>query len=194
MLFAGVSENTFLVLEHLFWWISIGSILLFLPYFAYSKHAHLFMAPLNYLTKPERPGMGTPDALDFEDESVEQFGAERIEQLSRTALMDAYACIMCNRCQDVCPAYITGKELSPSALEVNKRAILREEGTAVAGGAASSHPLLGWAINEEAGATSSTLPFERGRAINVPLRSEFILLAEDPGGLTGSWRSVAGAF
>ncbi|MBK8024299.1 MAG: hypothetical protein IPK19_23425 [Chloroflexi bacterium] len=54
--------------------------------------------------------------------------------------------------------------------------------------------LLGWAINEEAGATSSTLPFERGRAINVPLRGEFILLAEDPGGLTGSWRSVAGAF
>ena len=150
LLFAGVSENTFLVLEHLFWWISIGSILLFLPYFAYSKHAHLFMAPLNYLTKPERPGMGTPDALDFEDESVEQFGAERIEQLSRTALMDAYACIMCNRCQDVCPAYITGKELSPSALEVNKRAILREEGTAVAGGAASSHPLLGWAISESA--------------------------------------------
>ncbi|MCK6580398.1 MAG: hypothetical protein L6Q98_20075 [Anaerolineae bacterium] len=54
--------------------------------------------------------------------------------------------------------------------------------------------LLGWAINEEVGATSSTLPFERGRAINVPQRGEFFLLAEDPGGLTGSWRGIAGAF
>ena len=33
-------------------------------------------------------------------------------------LVDAFACIMCNRCQDVCPAYVTGKELSPAALEV----------------------------------------------------------------------------
>jgi Fe-S oxidoreductase len=150
LLFAGVSGNTFVVLEHLFWWISIGSILLFLPYFAYSKHAHLFMAPVNELTKPNRPNMGTPDALDFEDESVEQFGAERIEHLTQTALVDAYACIMCNRCQDVCPAYITGKELSPSALEVNKRAILREEGEIIAGDGASAHPLMGWAISESA--------------------------------------------
>ena len=33
---------------------------------------------------------------------------------------------MCNRCQDVCPAYLTGKELSPSALEINKRYYLNE--------------------------------------------------------------------
>ncbi len=150
LLFAGLPENTMLVYEHLFWWISIGSILLFLPYFAYSKHAHLFMAPYNYLTKPHRPNMGTPDALDFEDEAVEQFGAERIEQLTRTALVDAYACIMCNRCQDVCPAYATGKELSPSALEINKRGILRDEGEVIAAGGVSAHALMGWAITESA--------------------------------------------
>jgi Fe-S oxidoreductase len=33
---------------------------------------------------------------------------------------------MCNRCQDVCPAYVTGKELSPSALEINKRYYLND--------------------------------------------------------------------
>ncbi len=150
VLFDGMPPNTLLVCEHLFWWLSIGSILLFLPYFASSKHAHLFMAPVNTLSRPERPSMGTPDALDFEDETVEQFGAERIEHLTQTALVDAYACIMCNRCQDVCPAYITGKELSPSALEVNKRAILREEGEVIAGDGASAHPLMGFAISESA--------------------------------------------
>lgn len=35
--------------------------------------------------------------------------------------MDSYACIMCFRCQEVCPAYNTGKLLSPAALEINKR-------------------------------------------------------------------------
>jgi len=38
--------------------------------------------------------------------------------------MDAYACIMCFRCQEVCPAYVTGKVLSPAALEINKRYFL----------------------------------------------------------------------
>ena len=61
------------------------------------------------------------DKLDFEAEDAEQFGVAKLEHLDQTQILDAYACIMCNRCQDVCPAYITGKELSPSALEINKR-------------------------------------------------------------------------
>ena len=65
-------------------------------------------------------------ALDFEDETIEQFGASRITDLDRTHITDAFACIMCNRCQDACPAYATGKELSPAVLEVNKRYHLRD--------------------------------------------------------------------
>ena len=45
-------------------------------------------------------------------------------------MLDAYSCIMCNRCQDVCPAYTTGKELSPSALEINKRMYINANSTA----------------------------------------------------------------
>ena len=56
--------------------------------------------------------MGALEALDFEDDSVEQYGVARLEDLSWKGLMDAYACIMCNRCQDACPAYETGKVLS----------------------------------------------------------------------------------
>jgi hypothetical protein len=41
-------------LRHLFWWVALGGILLFTPYFAYSKHSHLFMAPFNFLTRPDR--------------------------------------------------------------------------------------------------------------------------------------------
>jgi Fe-S oxidoreductase len=42
--------------------------------------------------------------------------------------MDSYACIMCFRCQQVCPAYQTGKVLSPAALEINKRYLLNTVG------------------------------------------------------------------
>jgi Fe-S oxidoreductase len=149
-LLAGFSADSLNTLRHLFWWLALGGILLFLPYFPYTKHAHLFMAPLNYLTRPERTSLGEMEPLDFEDEDREQFGVTRLEDLSKTQIMDAFACIMCNRCQDVCPAYVTGKELSPSALEVNKRYIIRDQMSALAAGEPSAQPLLGFAISESA--------------------------------------------
>jgi Fe-S oxidoreductase len=149
-IWTGLSADGARVMEHLFWWIALGGILLFTPYFTYSKHAHLFMAPLNFLTRPRRTSLGEMEKLDLEDETAEQFGAGKIEELTRTNLFDGFACIMCNRCQDVCPAYTTGKELAPAAYEVNKRAIFREHFSDLAGGAATPLPLMGWAISESA--------------------------------------------
>ena len=149
-LWAGWSEGALLVARHVAWWFALGLILAFIPYFPYSKHIHLFFAPLNFLLAPERRSMGELDPLDFEDESIEQFGVQRLEDLSWKGLMDAYACIMCNRCQDVCPAYTTGKILSPSALEINKRYFLNLEGARLAKGEASRQSLLEFAIPPEA--------------------------------------------
>ena len=149
-LWGGVSADGLLLLSHLFWWFALGSILLFFPYFPYTKHAHLFMAPFNFLTRPRRTSLGEMEKIDFEDESREQFGAHRLEDLDKKFLVDSFACIMCNRCQDVCPAYVTGKELSPSAYEINKRYMIREQMTALAAGAPSTNPLLGFAISESA--------------------------------------------
>ncbi|MBL8130828.1 MAG: 4Fe-4S dicluster domain-containing protein [Anaerolineae bacterium] len=149
-IWVGGSADALKMLEHLFWWVALGGILLFTPYFPQSKHAHLFMAPLNFLTRPRRTSLGEMPKIDFEDESVEQFGAEKLEHLPKTHLFDGFACIMCNRCQDVCPAYTTGKELSPSAYEINKRYLIRENMSALAGGSASPFPLIGSAISESA--------------------------------------------
>jgi Fe-S oxidoreductase len=130
--------------------MALGLILAFVPYFLYSKHIHIFFAPLNFLLKPERRSIGELSKLDFDDESLEQFGATRLEDLGWEQLMDAYACIQCYRCQQVCPAYHTGKVLSPAALEINKRYLLNDEGAKIAQGAASSHPLTEFAIPAEA--------------------------------------------
>jgi Fe-S oxidoreductase len=149
-LWASLTIGTLEVLEHIFFWGAIGSIMLFIPYFLISKHLHLVMGPVNFALKPVRRSMGELDKINFEDESLTQFGASKLEHLSRAQLLDAYACIMCNRCQDVCPANHTGKVLSPSALEINKRYQINQEGKALAAGRESSTPLLEFAISPEA--------------------------------------------
>lgn len=147
---AGWSVGARTVGEHIGWWLAIGLILAFLPYFPYTKHIHLIMSGVNFLTKPKRTSLGAIEPIDFEDESQEIFGVNKIEQLPWTHLVDAYACIMCNRCQDVCPAYVTGKELSPSALEINKRYYINEHLDALASGKESEQALLDYAISESA--------------------------------------------
>jgi Fe-S oxidoreductase len=146
----GLSPTALTVVEHLFFWLALGTILAFIPYFLYSKHLHLIVTPFNFLLKPERRSFGQLDKLDFDDESIEQFGATRLEDLGWSQIMDAYACIMCYRCQEVCPAYNTGKVLSPAALEINKREFVNHEGALLARGEESSKTLLEFAINPEA--------------------------------------------
>ena len=124
LLWSNLSSENIILFEHITWWIALGLILGFLPYFPFSKHAHLFMGPLNYMVKEERSSMAAIETIDFEDDSIDQFGAGQINHLPQSNLLDAYACIQCSRCQDACPAYETGKELSPSALEINKRYFL----------------------------------------------------------------------
>ena len=123
-LFSGLSPQAFTVGGHVTFWMAIGLVMLFMPYFAYSKHVHLFFAPLNFLLKPERRSIGELSYINLDDSSIQQFGAAKLNDLGWEQLMDAYSCIMCFRCQEVCPAYATGKVLSPAALEINKRYFL----------------------------------------------------------------------
>jgi Fe-S oxidoreductase len=135
---------------HASWWIALGLILAFIPYFPYSKHAHLFIGPFNFMTRPKRRALGALPMIDFNDESVEQFGVASLTDLSQTQIVDAFACIMCNRCQDACPAYVTGKELSPAALEISKRYYIRENMKQLAAGEEDSQTLLDYAISQSA--------------------------------------------
>jgi Fe-S oxidoreductase len=100
--------------------------------------------------------MAAIEKIDFEDDSIEQFGSSRLHHLPQTQLLDGYACIQCSRCQDACPAYVTGKELSPSALEINKRYFLNENLTDLADGKEIDIPLTDWMLTEEAAWSCTT--------------------------------------
>jgi Fe-S oxidoreductase len=127
-LWSGANVSTLVVGEHIMFWVSLGAVLAFLPYFPYSKHIHLFFAPINFALKPQRRSIGELSYINLDDQSIEQFGAAKMSDLGWEQIMDSYACIMCFRCQEMCPAYNTGKVLSPAALEINKRYHLNSGG------------------------------------------------------------------
>jgi Fe-S oxidoreductase len=144
--FAGLAPGGQELLNHFFWWGALGSILLFIPYFPRSKHIHIFLAPVKLALKKDKAGVLQP--MDFEKEEV--FGAVKLEDFTWPRLLDSYSCIMCNRCQDVCPATNTGKALSPAAILINERYELNKILPGFSVGQESPRPLLDFALNAEA--------------------------------------------
>jgi Fe-S oxidoreductase len=96
----------------IFYWIHILTILGFLIYIPGSKHLHLLAAAPNVFLKP----LQRPKAMintDIEDEEAESFGLGKVCELNRKQVLDLYACTECGRCEEQCPAEMTGKPLSP---------------------------------------------------------------------------------
>ena len=193
--FSGMSPSVIEALNHFFWWGALGSILVFIPYFPRSKHIHLFMAPINLALKKEQAGVLQP--MDFENEEV--FGAAKLEEFTWPRLLDAYSCIMCNRCQEVCPATSTGKALSPAAILINERLELNKIFANFADGQESPRPLLDFALNEEAAWACTTCnacieicPVGNEQMLHIiDVRRERVLsAAEFPTGLKNSFNHM----
>ncbi len=100
--------------EVLFWAHTLA-ILGFLVYIPRSKHLHMIAAVLNWYFQSLEP-VGKLKKLDLSDETIEQFGAGHITDLTWKQLLDGYACTECGRCHVSCPAQLTGKALSPKYL------------------------------------------------------------------------------
>ena len=98
----------------------------------YSKHLHIFLAPVNVLTKrepnalgPLLPMMAAGKPIDFEniddlDEDT-PFGRGKVEDFTWKGMLDFATCTECGRCQDQCPAWNTGKPLSPKLVIMDLR-------------------------------------------------------------------------
>ena len=103
------------------YWAHMVAICTFLFLIPLSKHMHLVMALPNvafFDTEPMakmRPLAvdESGSAVSLEDLELETFGASTFTQLTWRSLIDGWACTSCARCQDVCPAYASGKSLNP---------------------------------------------------------------------------------
>ena len=210
--FGGASESALYDWRVFGYWGALGSVLAFLAYFPYTKHIHIFMAPLNYTFKRQAnsgtlpPMKGLEAAMEADEPKL---GVEKLEDLEWPRLLDAYACIQCNRCQDVCPASATGKALSPAALEINKRMELNViashpspftlKAAPFETGAVSTHPLLEFAISEEAvwacttcGACMQVCPVQDEQMLDIiDIRRQQVMVAgEFPPQLQSAFRGM----
>ena len=103
------------------YWAHMLAICTFFVLIPMSKHMHLVMAFPNvffYDTEPmaKMQPLAVNDsgqAVPLEDLDIEAFGVASYEQFSWRQLIDGWACTTCARCQDVCPAYESGKALNP---------------------------------------------------------------------------------
>jgi Fe-S oxidoreductase len=128
-LFTGLSPTTLFVLETIFLLLHIGVALVFLVQVLYSKHLHIFIAPINVAAKrlpkalgPLQPLEYDGKPIDFEDPPEEaSFGRGKIEDFTWKGMLDFETCTECGRCQSQCPAWNTGKPLSPKLLIMDLR-------------------------------------------------------------------------
>jgi Fe-S oxidoreductase/nitrate reductase gamma subunit len=110
--FAGLDDQSLRELHKLWWWVHFFLVMGFIVSIPWSKFRHLFTTPANYLVTDLRE-KGSIATIDLEAEGVEQFGVEKVADLSWKDIFDADACTSCKRCQDRCPAWGTEKPLSP---------------------------------------------------------------------------------
>ena len=119
------------VLERAFVWAHVLVILSFLVYLPYSKHLHIATAGPNVFFGRTRAG-GRLEPLRFEGADDElSFGAGTVPELTWKEILDTMSCTECGRCQDVCPAFATGKALSPKLLIMDLRDHVFAEGPKV---------------------------------------------------------------
>ena len=123
----GLTANEWL--ETIGIWLQIAVIVVFLVIVLYSKHLHIFLAPINvYFSRrpnalgPLLPMYSNGEKIDFEDPAEDAvFGVGRIEDFTWKDMLDMSTCTECGRCQSQCPAWNTEKPLSPKLMIMDLR-------------------------------------------------------------------------
>ncbi len=121
------------------WWLHILLVYAFIAYVPHSKYLHMFAGSLNLVFRA--PGSGRAvRTLDLE--ASETFGIEKALDFTWKDNLDAFACMECGRCQDACPAFASGKPLSPKMILINMERHLLERGTPLTAGRRDDLPAL----------------------------------------------------
>ncbi len=132
----GMSTSTMLDLHKIVWWSHLPMALLWTAWLGYGKISHILLGSANVymrdLSPPEGiiPGSTLKPITDFE--TAESFGAGYLRDFSWKQLMDVDVCVRCGRCESNCPAFLTGKELSPMGFLQDIKLYLGEAGPRLA--------------------------------------------------------------
>lgn len=117
LLFRGVGVEYAEAFHQVLWWVHAALSFAFIAAIPYTGVFHLLTAPANIALHNLQPsGVLSPLAVE-----EERLGASTIRDFSWKALLDLYACTECGRCQEACPAWATGKPLTPKGVILDLR-------------------------------------------------------------------------
>ena len=140
--FSGMGQNSLLVWHRFLWWfhaaLSIGAFVY--VGLVFSKLQHIVISPLNVFFRSLGP-VGTPAPIDIEN--TETLGVGDIKDFTWKQLLDLDACTNCGRCQDACPAWATGKPLSPRKVVQDLKAHMIKTAHNGSSQSGSASPLIG---------------------------------------------------
>jgi Fe-S oxidoreductase len=124
--------------ETIFIVAQIAVVMSFLIVVLYSKHMHIFTAPINASMKRQPKALGalgtTPDLEKLMEDEDAVLGAGVIENFHHQQLLQTLACTECGRCQDKCPAWNTGKPLNPKLIITSLRDSMMAQANRLMGG------------------------------------------------------------
>jgi len=87
-------------------WFTVVFVLAIIPY---TRYLHMIASIFNGILRNQPRGVLKPIDL----EKAESFGVATIDQLTWKQNLDLYSCVVCGNCQELCPAYESGKKLNP---------------------------------------------------------------------------------
>ena len=103
------------------WWCHGLLALGFIAYIPFSPLTHLLFIPVNAAL--QEPNMGADDTMIdasvlevTDEEPMPALGTPTLADYSAKRRLDAGTCLWCGRCQEVCPASLTEKNLSPKGV------------------------------------------------------------------------------
>ena len=170
----GAGSQALWITHGIFFWLHLCLVFGFLVYLGRSKHLHIVTAAPNVFFKTTYPKarlrpLDIEAVMNADDSQGVHFGVAAREDFAWKDVLDLYSCTECGRCQSFCPAFNTGKPLSPKTLITDLRDSVFED---LAGGYAKTtheaYPLAGnptvaptatmWVTGEHGPPTSRGLP------------------------------------
>lgn len=112
--------------HYLTWWFHTLTVYVFLALLPYTKLFHMISSSVNlffdYRERPKGTLTSPGDIMEMVEKGEEfQLGLGTITDYPWKNLLDLDACTQCGRCQDVCPAYLSSKPLSPKWVMLDTR-------------------------------------------------------------------------
>ncbi|MGL4369998.1 MAG: (Fe-S)-binding protein, partial [Spirochaetota bacterium] len=199
-IFYFISPDILVPVHFILWWGHILLACILIAFAGAYKIGSYTIAMMNIYCAPIRSAGGAaayPAQLVSEEEiAAGKKGAANIDDLTWKQMMDLSACVRCGRCQDRCPAYLSGLPLSPKKF-INDLKFCMDEHNLFANGEPRPGEVKDyvkadelWACTE-CGACMEFCPAQIDHVQKViDLRRSFALRADVPESVISLWKNI----